>query len=254
MLNRRGFSEAILDFKGDIKNNVIDVYLPGIDKPVFSEVCFNLPSYGVTLGLRVIERKVYDIGSGGRRFDCHWIRVNATLRASRDVFRVLFRIGHGGGWVNKPWLILRRGGYASDHWIKWTPSEKLIVDFDAEGFRNRFILNFNSTPNRGNDFLSRVLSEDELKSILEQPPYEKLNLSKAPKSLNIRLAGEKVTNETVWVTGAAISCVLYITLFIMVNRIKFERVGQRLTAGQVLRMIEACLGERSEQGEFKQDT
>ncbi|MEM3648708.1 MAG: hypothetical protein QW506_06050, partial [Thermoproteota archaeon] len=155
----------------------------------------------VTLSLRVLESKVYDIGSGGGRVDCHWIHVNATLRASRDVFRVLFRIRHGGGWVNKPWLILRRGEYSSNHWVKWTPSEKLIVDFDAEGFGNRFILNFEETPETGNDFLSRVLSEDELKNILEQPPFVKLDLSKAPKVWNIRLAGEKVTNETVWVTG-----------------------------------------------------
>ncbi|MEM2057819.1 MAG: hypothetical protein QXO76_06180, partial [Thermoproteota archaeon] len=196
-----GFSKAILDLKGDIKNNVIDVYFPNLEKPVFSEIFFNLPSYGVALSLRVLERKVYDIGSGGKRVDCHWIHFNATLRASRDVFRVLFRIGHGGGWVNKPWLILRRGEYSSNHWVKWTPSEKLIVDFDAEGFGNRFILNFGETLETGNDFLSRVLSEDELKSILEQPPFVKLNLSKAPKVWNIRLAGEKVTNETVWVTG-----------------------------------------------------
>ncbi|MEM3956810.1 MAG: hypothetical protein QXO47_01190 [Thermoproteota archaeon] len=196
-----GFSKAMLDLKGDLKNNIIDVYFPNLDKPVFSEICFNLPSYGVTLSLRVLESKVYDIGSGGGRVDCHWIHVNATLRASRDVFRVLFRIRHGGGWVNKPWLILRRGEYSSNHWVKWTPSEKLIVDFDAEGFGNRFILNFEETPETGNDFLSRVLSEDELKNILEQPPFVKLDLSKAPKVWNIRLAGEKVTNETVWVTG-----------------------------------------------------
>lgn len=195
-----GFSEAMLDLKGDLKNNVIDVYFPNLERPVFSEICFNLPFYGVSLSLRVLEHKVYDIGSGGKSVDCHWIHVNATLRAARNVFRVMFRIRHGGGWVNKPWLILRKGEYASDHWIKWTPSDKLNIEFNAEGFGNRFILNF-GTLSKGNDFLGRFLSEDELKNILEQPPYVKLNLSKAPKSLNIRLAGEKVTNETVWVTG-----------------------------------------------------
>ncbi|MGB9717522.1 MAG: hypothetical protein ACPL4E_03655 [Thermoproteota archaeon] len=94
-----GFYKAILDLNGDLKNNVINVYLPGLDGPVFSEIRFNLSSYGVSLSLRTLERKVYDIGSGGMRVDCHWIRANATLRVERDVFQALFRIGHGGGWA-----------------------------------------------------------------------------------------------------------------------------------------------------------
>ncbi|MEM2941290.1 MAG: hypothetical protein QW304_07075 [Thermoproteota archaeon] len=196
-----GFYKAILDLKGDLKNNVVNAYFPNLEKPVFSEICFNLPSYGVTLSLRVLELKVYDIGSSEERVDCFWIHVNATLRAARDVWCVMFRIGRGGGWVNKPWLILRKGEYASDHWVKWTPSDKLIVDFNAEGFGNRFILDFDKTLEMGNDFLSRVLSEDELKSLLEQPPYVKLNLSRVLKGWNVTFVGEKVTNETVWVTN-----------------------------------------------------
>ncbi|MBO3841901.1 MAG: hypothetical protein FGF48_05740, partial [Candidatus Brockarchaeota archaeon] len=194
-----GFSKAMLSLNGDLKDNVIDVYFPNLNAPTFSEVCFNLLSYGVLLSLRVIERKVYDIGSKGKRVDCHWIHVNATLGASRDVFRVMLRIGHGGGWVIKPWLILRKGEYSSDHWIKWSSKDKLVVGFDAEGLGNSFILNFGKVPERENNTLSRVLSEDELKVLLEQPPYERLNLSRAPRSWSIELACEKVTNETVWV-------------------------------------------------------
>ncbi len=39
------------------------------------------------------------------------------------------------------------------------------------------------------------------------------------------------------VTGTVISCMLYVTLLVMVNRIKVERIGQRLTAGQVLKLM-----------------
>jgi len=195
------FSKAILDLSGNLKNNVINVYFPNLEKPVFSEICFNLSSYGVSLSLRVLECKVYDIDSGGKRTDCFWIRVNATLRTNRDVPRVMFRIGHGDGWVNKHWLILRRGEYASDYWVKWTPNDKLIVDFNAEGFGNRFILNFGEIVEKWNDSFNKVLSEDELKNLLEQPPCFELNLSKAPRFLHVDFAGEKVINETIQVTN-----------------------------------------------------
>ncbi|MBO3832357.1 MAG: hypothetical protein FGF51_03100, partial [Candidatus Brockarchaeota archaeon] len=101
----------------------------------------------------------------------------------------------------KHWLMLRRGEYSWDHWVKWTPNDKLIVELLVGGFRNTFILSFGDTPSRENNFLSRVLSEDELRDLLKQPPYVKLNLSKAPRGFDIKFANEKITNETIWVCG-----------------------------------------------------
>lgn len=196
-----GFHKAISDLSGNLKDNIINVYFPGLHKPNFSEIRFDFPSCGIGLSLRVLERKVYNIDSNEGRVDCYWFRVNATLKAIRDVFWVSLLIGHGDLWRIKHWLMLRKGEYSWDHWVKWTPNDKLIVKFLVGGFRNTFILNFGDTPSGKNDFLSRVLSEDELRNLLKQPPYVKLNLSKAPGGFNVKFANEKITNETIWVCG-----------------------------------------------------
>ncbi|MBO3842918.1 MAG: hypothetical protein FGF48_10990 [Candidatus Brockarchaeota archaeon] len=92
-----------------------------------------------------MERKVYDISYNEGKVDCYWIHVNATLKAIRDVFWVTLLIGHGDLWGIKHWLMLRRGEYSWDHWVRWTPNDKLIVKLLVGGFRNTFILNFGDT-------------------------------------------------------------------------------------------------------------
>ncbi|MEM3028891.1 MAG: hypothetical protein QXW09_02020 [Thermoproteota archaeon] len=194
-------SEAAIDFSGGIKNHLVNAYLPNPEDPVPTEVRIGLLSHGVTLSLRVLEHRVHKIIFNGREVDCYWVHVNRTLKAARDVRSVMLSIGYDGVWITRSWLILRKGEYVSDHWIKWTPSDRLTIDLCIEGFRSTFMLNFHENASIGQGVIKEVLSEDCLKELLEQPFYEKLNLSRAPKSWSIKLAGEKVTNETLWATG-----------------------------------------------------
>jgi len=199
--------KAGISLSGDLRDNLIRVYLPVKSPALLQELCINLLADGFTLGLRVLEYKVWRVRISGRDVDCYWIHIERVVKATRDLRGVMLSIGYSGGWITEPsvimpWPVLKKGEYVSDHWIKWAEGEELTVEIQVDGFRNSFILGFDEAADAEQNVLSRVLSEDELKALLKQPFYEELNLSKAPKNWRIEPAGEKVFNETIWVTNS----------------------------------------------------
>ncbi|MEM2374252.1 MAG: hypothetical protein QXI11_07405, partial [Thermoproteota archaeon] len=199
-IGEKGFSKALLKLDGGPENTMVKVYLPGLDDPVFSEISFHLPPYGIMLSLKALERKAYKAKLAGGGADYYWIRVNQTLRAANNVSRVVISICHGGGRVIGLWPILPRGEYASEHWVKWVEGEKLTLELSIGRFKSTFILSPGNASDGGRETLNWTLSEGELESLLGKSSFRKLDSSKSPEGWRIRLAGEKVVNETVWVT------------------------------------------------------
>ncbi|MEM2570609.1 MAG: hypothetical protein QXP96_02660, partial [Thermoproteota archaeon] len=195
-----GLSKAVLSVDGDFKGNVINAYLPDLGSPVSSRLFFNMPLYGIVLSLEILEHKAYRINFNGREVDYYWLHMRKNLKVTKDTERVKLVIGHGGGWIVLPWLVLREGEYVSEHWIKWTNGGSLTVELIVDDFKNTFLLCFNKTTGIEKTILSRVLSEDELKVLSQHPFYGKLNQSGA-MGWSVRFVGEKVSNETVWVSS-----------------------------------------------------
>lgn len=194
------FSKAVLSIDCDFKGNVINAFLPSLDSPVSSRIFFNLSLYGIVLSLEALEHKAHRISLKGEEVDCYWLRVRETLRVARDIERVKLVIGHDGGWIVLPWLVLRRGEYVSEHWVKWIKGGSLTVELIVDDFKNTFLLCFNKTAGVEKTVLSMVLSGDGLKALSHHPFYGRLNQSGA-RGWSARFVGEKVYNETMWVSS-----------------------------------------------------
>ncbi|MGQ9691660.1 MAG: hypothetical protein ACUVQY_10480, partial [Thermoproteota archaeon] len=180
-------SKAVLNLS-NFETYRVQAYLSGLKNPASSEILISLLSYGITVSLKPLEHRVFK--------DCHWIRINGSIR-SFGISGGVLSIRHSGGWILRPWFLPQDNEYAFESWVRWDEGDELTVRIGFGGFEVTFNLVFGTPSGVTSEILNRILSEGKLRRLLNQPQGG-LNLSRVLKGWRVRLVDEKATNETVW--------------------------------------------------------